>query len=306
MIKIDKKTNKKFFLIGKIITFFLVIYLFSKFINKNDFFIILEKIKFTDLIPIFLLFLLQPFLITLRWYVLIKNFSKISLLNFFKNIVEGFSFSLALSSSLALEAAKFFKIKKELGNKKSIILIILDKFLALYFKLIFILLSFTFYLNLYEDFKIDYYLMVILIIFSLVLIFLNLPFFTIFILKKINSKLNLKVFKKIFSVIKEKVYQLILANLVVQLANCSLYFLIFIALNESIDLINLFILVPVIELLSQFQFLVFGMKELSTVFMFSFFSVKTELALVAAIIYTFFDYLTILILYLILSLIRKK
>ena len=94
--------------------------------------------------------------------------------------------------------------------------------------------------------------------------------------------------------------------MVVQLANCFLYFLIFIALKESIDLINLFILIPVVELLSQFQFLVFGMKELSTVFMFSFFGIKTELALAAAIIYVFFDFLTILILYLVLSLIKKK
>ena len=56
-----------------------------------------------------------------------------------------------------------------------------------------------------------------------------------------------------------------------------------------------------VELISQFHFLIFGMKELSTVFLFTYIDIGKELALVGALIYAFIDYLIVITLYLVLN-----
>lgn len=301
MIKFNPLENKRFILSFKFLSFFVVIYLLFSFINKNDFLKILQNINFYGLLPIFFLFILHTFLVTVRWFIIIKNFSKISLLSFFKNIVQGYSFSLILSSQLPLEAAKFLKIKKELGNKKSIILIAIDKFFTLYFKVFFVLVSLLLYLYFYKNFQIDYVLVIIFIIFILIILFFKLSDLIFFILKKFNSKVNFKLFNQILKIIKKQLPKIIVANLTLQLVNCTLYFFIFANLKEMINVISLFVFVPIIELLSQFQVLIFGMKELITVFMFSFLKINAEISLVGALMYTFIEFLAVIFLYLILN-----
>ena len=50
-----------------------------------------------------------------------------------------------------------------------------------------------------------------------------------------------------------------------------------------------------------FSFIIFGMKEFSTVFLLSSFNIEKELALAAALIYLFLEYLVIITLYLVLN-----
>ena len=95
--------------------------------------------------------------------------------------------------------------------------------------------------------------------------------------------------------------KLFFVNLLIQSLNIFIYFLIFLFLEKKFQIIELSILVPLVELLSQFQFLVFGMKELSTVFLFGYLDISKELALVGALMYTFVDYLIVISLYLFLN-----
>ena len=285
--------KNRIFLLLKITTFFLVVYLFLKFINQKNFLLIFTKINIKDVFIIYALFLMLPLLMTIRWFIIVSNFSKIKFIDFFRNIVAGFSFSLIFSSTLAIEAAKFIKIKKELGNKKSIILIFIDKFLALFFKIIFILFILIIYLYYYIDSNINYLIISVISFLFLIIIFLN--------LNKLILLFSGKIFDKILKVIKKEILKLFFVNLLIQSLNIFIYFLIFLFLEKKFQIIELSILVPLVELLSQFQFLVFGMKELSTVFLFSYLDISKELALVGALMYTFVDYLIVISLYLFLN-----
>ena len=285
--------KNRIFLLLKITTFFLVVYLFLKFINQKNFLLIFTKINIKDVFIIYALFLMLPLLMTIRWFIIVSNFSKIKFIDFFRNIVTGFSFSLIFSSTLAIEAAKFIKIKKELGNKKSIILIFIDKFLALFFKIIFILFILIIYLYYYIDSNINYLIISVISFLFLIIIFLN--------LNKLILLFSGKIFDKILKVIKKEILKLFFVNLLIQSLNIFIYFLIFLFLEKKFQIIELSILVPLVELLSQFQFLVFGMKELSTVFLFSYLDISKELALVGALMYTFVDYLIVISLYLFLN-----
>tara|TARA_B110000196_G_scaffold319595_1_gene338134 strand:+ start:376 stop:1281 length:906 start_codon:yes stop_codon:yes gene_type:complete len=285
--------KNRIFLLLKITTFFLVVYLFLKFINQKNFLLIFTKINIKDVFIIYALFLMLPLLMTIRWFIIVSNFSKIKFIDFFRNIVTGFSFSLIFSSTLAIEAAKFIKIKKELGNKKSIILIFIDKFLALFFKIIFILFILIIYLYYHIDSNINYLIISVISFLFLIIIFLN--------LNKLILLFSGKIFDKILKVIKKEILKLFFVNLLIQSLNIFIYFLIFLFLEKKFQIIELSILVPLVELLSQFQFLVFGMKELSTVFLFSYLDISKELALVGALMYTFVDYLIVISLYLFLN-----
>ena len=285
--------KNRIFLLLKITTFFLVVYLFLKFINQKNFLLIFTKINIKDVFIIYALFLMLPLLMTIRWFIIVSNFSKIKFIDFFRNIVAGFSFSLIFSSTLAIEAAKFVKIKKELGNKKSIILIFIDKFLALFFKIIFILFILIIYLYYYIDSNINYLIISVISFLFLIIIFLN--------FNKLILLFSGKIFDKISKVIKKEILKLFFVNLLIQSLNIFIYFLIFLFLEKKFQIIELSILVPLVELLSQFQFLVFGMKELSTVFLFGYLDISKELALVGALMYTFVDYLIVISLYLFLN-----
>ena len=285
--------KNRIFLLLKITTFFLVVYLFLKFINQKNFLLIFTKINIKDVFIIYALFLMLPLLMTIRWFIIVSNFSKIKFIDFFRNIVAGFSFSLIFSSTLAIEAAKFIKIKKELGNKKSIILIFIDKFLALFFKIIFILFILIIYLYYYIDSNINYLIISVISFLFLIIIFLN--------LNKLILLFSGKIFDKILKVIKKEILKLFFVNLLIQSLNIFIYFLIFLFLEKKFQIIELSILVPLVELLSQFQFLVFGMKELSTVFLFGYLDISKELAFVGALMYTFVDYLIVISLYLFLN-----
>ena len=123
--------------------------------------------------------------------------------------------------------------------------------------------------------------------------------------KFLNNK-EIKNIELIFAKIKKNVPKLILTNLIVLLINTSIYFLIFLSLGGNLLFFELLIFVPIIELLGQFSFIIVGMKELSTVLLLSFFNVNKELALAAALIYLFLEYLVVIALYIIFNFNRKN
>lgn len=287
--------KNKILLSFKIAIFLILIFLCFKFINQNEFLSVLSQVKLTNIFLIYLLFLPMPFLMTVRWFIIIKNFSKISFLDFLKNIVHGFSFSLILSSTLALEAVKFIKIKKELGNKKSLSLIFLDKFLALFFKIIFLVFGLiVFY---YQKENNDVILILSLISLILLIIFFNLNKILNVLIKNFYFIKKYKIILDMSMLLEKNIFKLFSINLTIQLLNISVYYLIFLFLTDNHYFFKLMIFIPLVEFLSQLQFLIIGMKELSTVFLFTYINIPKETSLVGALVYVFVDYLIVISFY---------
>lgn len=302
---LNTKSKNKFFISIKFLSIILVIYLFYKFINTGDFILILSKIAFKDILVIYLIYLSLPILLSLRWFIIVKNFTKFKFIDLLKNIISGFSFSLILSSALVIDAAKFLKVKKAIGTKKSLVLVSIDKLLALIFKILFLFLFLILYLFFLKEEIIYYPIFAILVFVLLLFLFIKSEHLIIFICKIFLKKNDIRTITSIFSKIKKNIIKLIFANLIIQLVNILIYFLIFLSLGGNLSFFNLLIIVPIIELLGQFSFIILGIKELSTVLLLGFFDINKELALAAALIYLFLEYIVVITLYIIFNLIKK-
>ena len=305
-LKINNEIKNKLFISIKITSFFIIIYLFYKFINTGDFLSILYAIGLTNILPIFLIYLSLPILITFRWYLVINNFSKIKFIDLLRNIISGFSFSLILSSALIIDAAKFIKIKKEIGSKNSFILVGIDKILALFLKVIFIFLFLILYFILFENLNNKIFFLFLIVLSFLFFFFIRIDNLIFYFCSKFLKSKETKNIKLIFAKIKKNIPKLILTNFIILLINTSIYFLIFLSLGGNLLFFKLLIFVPIIELFGQFSFIIVGMKELSTVLLLSFFNINTELALAAALIYLFLEYLVVITLYIIFNLNKKN
>ena len=296
--------KKKIYIFFKLITFFIAIYLFINFINQEEFLDTIRRLDLFKIIIIFFTFIPLPFLMTVRWYLIVNNFSKIPFIDFFRNIITGFSVSLISSSSLALDVTKLIKIKPELGTEQSLLLVIIDKFFALIFKIFFLVCLINF-LNIFY-LKINVSIFTSISIFFLLTIFVFIYKFK-FICNYLHNKnifnYNLKKLINIFLLLKPKFKLILMMNFIIQSLNIFLYFMIFKFLETDFNLLKLAIFIPLVELVSQFQFLIFGLKELSTVFLFSFLNFTYEQSLAGALIYTFTDFLAVICLYFMFNLI---
>ena len=295
------KVKNNFFLFIKILTFFIFMYLFFKFVNQNDLINSLTNISIKEIFFIYFLYLFLPIAIAFRWFIIIENFSKIKFIDLLRNIISGFSVSLIFSSTLAIDAVKFMRIKKEVGYENAFILTSIDKFFTLFFKIFFLLIFVIFYLHFYDEIAPNVILTLSILTFFYLLIFFRIDKIIIYFFRKFLIKRRYKNIEKIFKKTKKKTIRLIFINLIIQLINSSIYFLIFLFLDNNLEFIKILIFVPIIELLGQFSFIIFGMKEFSTVFLLSSFNIEIELALAGALIYLFLEYLVIITLYLVLN-----
>ena len=294
--------KNKFFIIIKFFSFFLIIYLFYRFVSTENFLSTIREVPITNIFFIFVACLFHPILITLRWFILLKNFSKIKFIDLLKNIVSGYSYSLILASGLVIDATKFIKIKKEIGSGNSLILVSIDKLIALFFKITFMLIFVIVYIYFYTQINLNYVLFTIFFLLSLIFLFYKIESVIILLFKKILKNKKSIDIELILRKIKKKIPSLVFANLAIQLLNTFIYFVIFLSLETSLTFLNAMIIVPIIDILGQFSFIIFGMKEISTVFLLSFFNINNETALAAALIYLFIEYLVIITLYSSLSL----
>ena len=298
------KKNNITFLFIKIFTFFVFLYLFFKFINQKDLLNSLREISLKEIFLIYLLYLFLPIMMALRWFIILENFSKIKFIDLLRNIISGYSVSLIFSSALVIDAAKFIRIKKEVGNANALIFTLIDKFFALFFKILFLFIFLIFYLYVYRETANFIILILSILTFFYFLIFSKIDQIFIYFFRKFLIKKKYNKIKKIFKKTKKKIIRLILINLVIQLINSSIYFLIFLFLGNNLGFIKILVFVPIIELLGQFSFIIFGMKEFSTVFLLSSFNFEKELALAAALIYLFLEYLVLITLFVALNLKR--
>tara|TARA_B100000795_G_C22793173_1_gene437963 strand:+ start:270 stop:1187 length:918 start_codon:yes stop_codon:yes gene_type:complete len=293
MLQIKKLKN-----IINIIFFILIVYFFYNLLDFNLLKKTLIEFKISYLLIIVSIFLLRPLMKTYRWFIIIRNYSKIKFIDFFRNTVLGLSLDIFTSSPIALEIAKTIKIKKEIGLKKSITLIFFDRIYTLIFRII----SLGMMVVLYSFFYIKQIFLETSIIFLAILIFifllnlniekiLNIEFFKKFI------KIDISEISKIYKKTRVNFLELFLINFVILLGNILLYYLIFKSLNNNTNFFDLSIFISIIDFITQFQFIIFGFKEFTTVYFSNLININHEIAFVGAIIHKAFDSLNIIFLY---------
>lgn len=266
----------------------ILIIFFFNFINQDKFIFNLKKINFFFLLPVFFTLLLLPILITYRWFLLVKSEVKQTFKEFYKNIIQGYVVGSVTMFSFAVDILKFVYIQKYISKKKSLYLVVLDKLLSIYFKVIFLLgfLIFLdlFVINLFPNF------------FNIIIIFLILIFFLlVFFLKKIFKKMTLKIFNiyrykdyivESMDIIKDNYLRLFLTNIMIQLITVFSYFAITIIVGVKENSILVAFLSPIIETITQLQFLSFGFREIVSITLLQLIDISIEQALLISLFFT--------------------
>ena len=137
--------NKKVILLIKISFLFFLIFYFNKFINTQEFLNAFKVIEVKDMALILFLYFTFFILVTLRWMTVVSNFVKLNFFYLFKNIILGYNIAI-FTSTLAVDATKFYGLSKKIESSKNISLVIYDKLFTLFFKIIFLFIIFN-YLN---------------------------------------------------------------------------------------------------------------------------------------------------------------
>ena len=279
--------------IFKLLTFLVLIYFFFRFIDKENLFLILKQIKIFELFLISIMVFSLVLLIAYRWHIIISFFLKSPFRDTLNYIVQGSGLNILISSSVGLELTKFLNIQKKIGKLNSLILIMIDKSLILYFKILFFFIFLLIYLIKY-DFENNFFIFVLPIIIFLFLLLYNADH----LIKKLLTKINLNFYAKISKIIKiykKNILRLIVINILIQIVNIIVYFSIFISINNKIEIFRISLFVPLIELISQLQFLVIGARELGTIYLLNNLDVIKEISLSAALILTSLDILVMLL-----------
>ena len=137
--------KKKAILLIKVLFLFLLIFYFNKFINTQEFLNAFKVIQVKDMALILFLYFTFFILVTLRWMTVVSNFVKFNFFYLFKNIILGYNIAI-FTSTLAVDATKFYGLSKKIQPSKNISLVIYDKLFTLFFKIIFLFIIFN-YLN---------------------------------------------------------------------------------------------------------------------------------------------------------------
>ena len=119
--------KKKAILLIKILFLFLLVSYFNKFINTQEFLNTFKKVEIKDLVLVLFLYIIYFILVTLRWMTVVSNFVKLNFFYFFKNIILGYNIAL-FTSTLAVDATKFYGLSKKIDSSKNISLVIYDRF----------------------------------------------------------------------------------------------------------------------------------------------------------------------------------
>lgn len=293
------------FLSIKIFFLIIIIFFFFRFIDHDDLLSQIHLISKIDILIIILFYLIYLFLICTRWFLVVKNFTKFKFFYFFKNITLGFNLVVISSSALALDGTKIIGIKNELGYKKSILLVLYDKIFTLLFKISFLLIIF----NTLNYFKFNYYFEEFIIISFFVFLFL------ILFISKINYFINLilkfkniQFLNDIDNILKKnnnRILSLFFINLIMQLLMVAIYIKALNTFNINFSLLDVFLFTPLIEVISQFQVLLIGIKEAFTVYIYSLLNLPRESVLMAAILIKLAEFICGFTFYL-LTLINNK
>lgn len=266
----------------------ILVYLFFIFINQEKLLVNLKQIDYFKLIPILLVLTLLPILITYRWFLIVKHEVNENFREFYNNIIQGYVVGSITMFSFALDVLKFVYVQKYITKKKSLYLVLLDKLLSIYFKIIFLLIFLIFLdlyiFNLYPN------------IFNVIIIFLIIFFFSFIIfLKKILKTFNFKIFNiykykdyiiESMEIIKKNYLKLFITNITIQLITVSSYLAITVIVGVQQGGVLVAFLAPIIETITQLQFLSFGFREVVSIGFLQLINISLEQALLISLFFT--------------------
>lgn len=266
----------------------ILVYLFFIFINQEKLLVNLKQIDYFKLIPILLVLTLLPILITYRWFLIVKHEVNENFREFYNNIIQGYVVGSITMFSFALDVLKFVYVQKYITKKKSLYLVLLDKLLSIYFKIIFLLIFLIFLdlfiFNLYPN------------IFNVIIIFLIIFFFSLIIfLKKILKTFNFKIFNiykykdyiiESMEIIKKNYLKLFITNIIIQLITVSSYLAITVIVGVQQGGVLVAFLAPIIETITQLQFLSFGFREVVSIGLLQLINISLEQALLISLFFT--------------------
>ena len=289
--------KKKAILLIKILFLFLLVFYFNKFINTQEFLNTFKKVEIKDLVLVLFLYIIYFILVTLRWMTVVSNFVKLNFFYFFKNIILGYNIAL-FTSTLAVDATKFYGLSKKIDSSKNISLVIYDRFFTLFFKIIFLVIIFN-YLNFtkFEIHEHTFFLISVTIVILLFFFLIRINFFLKYLLGfKFFS--FLKNIEKIIQINKDKIKKLILLNLIIQFQFILMYFVVIKIFIKNISFAKVSLITPLVEIVGILQTFFIGIVEFSTVMFYNILNFNNESILASTLTLRFNELLITLPVYL--------
>ena len=227
--------------------------------------------------------LVRSFLINYRWFVLVKNFSKISFVDFYKNLNNANSLYFITNASIAVELVRLLKLKNEIGIKKSLFLVSLDKIYSLIFKIFFLVFILNFYIYIFKtNLFMSGAILSFFFVFTSLVVIKNTNKILIYLSKLNFLKVNFDIIIQLNQTIGKSKLKIYFINFLIQILNIFMYFVIFKSLNINLNLIQLSLFVPMIEFIAQVPF--FGLKEISMIYLFQNMNLTQEVIFTAALL----------------------
>ena len=265
------------------LVFFFIIIFFYKTSNQNQLIEIIKNIKIEYLLFTLLLVLIRSFLINYRWFVLVKNFSTISFGDFYKNLNNANTLYFITSASIAVELVRLFKLKNEIGVKKSLFLVSLDKIYSLIFKIFFLVFILNFYIYIFKtNLFMSGAILSLFFVFASLVVIKNTNKILIYLSKLNFLKVNFDIIIQLNQTASKSKLKIYFINFLIQILNIFMYFVIFKSLNINLNLIQLSLFVPMIEFMGQVPF--FGLKEISMIYLFQNMNLTQEVVFTAALL----------------------
>lgn len=290
--------TSKFLNVGKIFKFVLTVAFIWFVYTQIDLQSLLATLKKTHLHWLFLalfIYVLNRFLISLRWKVILTAYGfPITFLKVAKIIFVSMPAGFITPGGAGADLARGYQLSKQHGGTADVAgSIVIDRLIGLY-SMFFVAIAAAFIsppLRYLEETKIVLSLCVLALVFG--------GLVGVWILKKFGHRINLSFSPKLDSLVKKLVNALVgnnvlqktfipitLISLVIQLGRCVLFYVIFLSLGVQLDFVYFLVLIPLVYI---FLFLPislggFGMREASLLVLFAQLGVREEISVSAGLI----------------------
>jgi hypothetical protein len=280
------------------ISFFLIFILFLiKIIDFNQLLKIIKEVKIGYIFLALLLFFNSIFLVCLRSFILIKKFTNLKFFDFLNINVYGLTANSITFTSFAADIFKYYIIKKEISAYNSFTLVLFDKLITFYFKIIY----FIFLFNIANIFLLNFYIEHILVL-SLIIVFLSIyilhnfeKVFKFILNNKIIEKKKYLFICSNFNYVAEKIFLFLAINFLVLINITFVYVCIFKSLKLDDFLLPIILINPILETLSQLSIILPGIREMITIFALKLMNIEVQTGILTAFVYSFLTYVSLLI-----------
>lgn len=265
------------------------------YINEdiNDILQIIKKFHIFDFILLMFLILLRPLFDTLRWYMIVRFFCSLSYAALFRATITGYMLNLVGNTTFGTEIAKLEIVRRDIGLKNSLTLLLIEKLISLALKIILITITSMFFIDFYEI-NFDLFFKSNYVYFSIFLI-LILLFILFYFKEQILKKIDLTNIINCLNTLKLNIIVILIFIFTSQLYNICVYITIIYFMAENIDILSFFLFVPLIETIAQIGVIIPGAQEFSTLFIFGNSSFGLEIALILAAIIKIGEFVSVII-----------